>query len=821
MLLALACQALSVFVVFSLVSEALERRFYLIQPNPDLPVHVTAAERLHPALKKLARACIALALLRLADERSGDEPAEQLETTQSQEGAVALARRIVMPELCWFEAFPPRGLSLAHLTGLVHVLAGRPHQGLRRLQPVVVFEVWLSKGGARWLVGCDDQLARHLPGELSAQLAGLSLVNLKDSPRAVAITAREVRPSSVAYPLRLDTAGAVAAGVLQARHRLAADEAAVLHWVVGPSHRRDQRPAQWSAMESLGLVATRQPESSERTAWREKVSEPLFGVRGRVGAVAADSKRGAQIIGPVVSAVSLAAGAHVSLASSRQSSRVAEQLFQVIGRSRTWSGIVNAAELAALLSWPVDGVTAPGADSAFVAPPRSLLIAADKPQKAGGDRIVGASTHARARGTLVRLPAASLASHVHVIAPTGAGKSTTLCRWLLSDIDAGRSIFLVEPKGDLVSDVLARIPARDQDRVRVVEPGSSGPVVGFNPLRGSRDDAERRADSLLGLFKAVFGSAIGPRSSDVLLHALIALSRLNDGTLIDIPVFLTNSGFRRRVLHAVSDPLTLAPWAAWFEALSEPERAQVVSPILNKTRVWTARPVLRRLLGQPNPSFRLDDLFREQAIFLVSLNESVLGPEATKLAGSMLLSQLREAVQRQATLSAQQRRPVSVVVDEWQTFTGNMDFSDMLATARGMNVGFTLAHQHLAQLSPQLRAAVLANTRSRLAYRPAQADAKSLADVLGGGITANDLLKLPAYHAAAQVLVDGAQSSPFVVSTPALPDAISDPATSRASSAARYGVAPDDLDAQLITRWQSGNNQGGGAIGTRKRGTNA
>lgn len=726
-----------------------------------------------------------------------------------------------MPELHWFEAFPPRTLSLADLTGLVRVLAGRPRLGIRQLQPVVTFETWLSKAGVRWLIGCDEQVARHLPGELAAQVPGLSLTKVKDSPRIAPVTAREVGPSTVAYPLRLDTAGAVAAGVFQARQRLGSEEAAVLQWVVGPSHRREQRPAQWSALESLGLVAPRTQDSSERTAWREKISEPLFGIRGRVGAVAADLRRAAQIIGPLASAISLAAGPNANLVSSRQSRPVGQQLFTVVGRARTWNGVLNAAELAALVAWPVDGVHVPGTQNVFSAPPRSLLVPADQPKKAAGDRILGASTHARSRGELVRLPGPSLASHVHVIAPTGAGKSTSICRWMVSDIEAGRSVFLVEPKGDLVTDALTRIPAHLHDRVRVVEPGGSGPVIGINPLAGERDDAERRADSLLGLFKAVFGGAIGPRSSDVLLHALIALSRLDDGTLTDVPVFLTNTGFRRRVLAHVTDPLTLAPWAAWFEALSEPERAHVVTPILNKTRIWTARPVLRRLLGQPNPGLRLDDLFAEQAIVLVNLNEGVLGPEATQLAGTLLLSQLREAVQRQASKPVVQRRPVAVVVDEWQRFNGDMDFADMLATARGMKVGFTLAHQHLAQLTPTLRAAVLANTRSRLAYRPAKADAKELASVLGGETTPDDLMSLPAYHAAAVALVNGSQSAPFVVQTPNLPEATADPTTIRTASLGRYGINPDELDARLVARWQGTTQEGSGPIGTRKRGTSA
>lgn len=722
-----------------------------------------------------------------------------------------------MPELVWREAFPPPGLTLARLTGMVRVLAGRPTLGLRRHQPVVVFELWVGKDSVRWLIGFDEQIARHQPSDLAAQLGGLSLVAVKESPRQEPVTAREIQPSSAAYPLRLDTAGAVATGLLGLRRRLGAQEAAVVQWVVGPSFSRSQAPARFAPFEALGLVEPRKVDSSERSAWREKIAEPLFGVRGRIGAVASDSRRGAQLIGPVVSALSLASGPHARLEGWWQSSRIASQLWRVQGKRRTWSGSVNAAELAVLLGWPVEGVSLPGQTSALTAPPRALLVPADQPEQAEGDRIIGRSVHMRSQDQLVRVPSKSVASHVHVIAPTGAGKSTMLARWILSDIQAGRSLFLLEPKGDLVADVLARLPREYHANVRLVEPGSPGAVLGFNPLAGSPDDAERRADSLLQLFREVFGSSLGPRSTDVLLHALIMAARLEDGTLTDVPVILTDSGFRRRVLQQVTDPLTLAPWAAWFESLSEVEQSRVVMPILNKLRAFTARGPIRRLLGQPVPAVRLDELYEKPLILLVNLNAGSLGPETTRLLGSLILGQLRETVQRQTAVPQGKRRAVSVVVDEWQTFTAGMDFGDMLATARGMATGFTLAHQHLAQLTPGLRAAVLANTRSRVAFRPAKADAKDLAGVLGGSVTPDDLMQLPAYHAAAQVLVDGATSDPFEVETAPLPAATEDAQAARKAITDRFGVDPNELDMQLVKRWQGGGDKPEGPVGMTKR----
>ena len=389
-----------------------------------------------------------------------------------------------MTDFTWFEAHPPRELDLADVTALVRVLAGRPRLGLPQLQPLVTFELWLSRDRVRWLVGCDERIARHMPGELAAQVRGLSLTSVRSSPRQRPVTAREVRLSSLAYPLRLDTAGGVSAGLLQARRRLGKHEQVVVQWTIGPSHTNVARPTGFAPLEALGLVPPRQPEAGERAAWQTKLAEPLFGVRGRVGAVAEDPKRAAQLIGPAISALSLVSGPHARVQTLRQSSRTADLLFRVVGRTRSWSSTVNAAELAVLIGWPVDGVAVPG-ESGLTPAPRSLLIPADKPEQADGDRLIGASTHPRDEGALVRLPLRSSTSHVHLIAPTGAGKSTTLAGWLRADMEAGRSIFLLEPKGDLVTDVLGLVPEHRRSDVVVIEPGNDDrPAIGLNPLAG-------------------------------------------------------------------------------------------------------------------------------------------------------------------------------------------------------------------------------------------------------------------------------------------------------------------------------------------------
>jgi hypothetical protein len=84
-------------------------------------------------------------------------------------------------------------------------------------------------------------------------------------------------------------------------------------------------------------------------------------------------------------------------------------------------------------------------------------------------------------------------------------------------------------------------------------------------------------------------------------------------------------------------------------------------------------------------------------------------------------------------------------------------------------------------------------------------------------VTADALERLPAFHAAARVLIGGAPSSAFEVATLPLPPPTTDPDAVRRVSAERYGVDPAELDAQLLRRWQGGEQPPDAPIGTQRR----
>src|SRR6266496_2642628 len=97
--------------------------------------------------------------------------------------------------------------------------------------------------------------------------------------------------------------------------------------------------------------------------------------------------------------------------------------------------------------------------------------------------------------------------HLHVVGPTGTGKSTLLGSLIVQDIAAGRAVVVVEPKGDLVADVLARVPVARRDDVVILDPGDSSPV-GLNPLAGHGQRPEFVADGVLAIFKQLYGESV-------------------------------------------------------------------------------------------------------------------------------------------------------------------------------------------------------------------------------------------------------------------------------------------------------------------------
>jgi hypothetical protein len=515
------------------------------------------------------------------------------------------------------------------------------------------------------------------------------------------------------------------------------------------------------------------------------------------------------LVSRAVAAFHLASGPGARLYRSRRSSRQAER--RLLARSLpvlTYPVILNAAELSALVGFPVGDLSLPGLALGGC---RQLAPAADIPQ---GGRVVARATFPGAERPLALSLTDSL-RHLHLIAPTGAGKSTLMLGLATQDMAAGRGIVVVDPKGDLVADVLDRVPPKRVGDVCLLDPTDEERPVGLNLLSGATESPELVADQVVAIFHQLYASSWGPRTADILRSALLTLAGEPGATLVDVPLLLTDPSFRRRLVGRIDDPVALGPFWGWFDGLSDAERAAAIGPIQNKLRAFLLSRRLRNVLGQARPRLDLDRALAERRILLVPLSKGLLGEEASALVGALVITRLWQAVQRRAAVPAEERPVTFAYIDEFQDYLRlPLGLADVLAQARGLGLALTLAHQHLGQLPTGVKDALLANARSRVVFQLSASDAHTLARELAPYLTAADLGGLGPYEVVVS-LSTGARVAPpatGVTLPPPPPTGLADAA--REASRERYGIDRRQVEAAIRARHEG--PHGKGPVGRRE-----
>src|SRR5947209_15741343 len=113
-------------------------------------------------------------------------------------------------------------------------------------------------------------------------------------------------------------------------------------------------------------------------------------------------------------------------------------------------------------------------------------------------------------------------------------------------------------------------------------------------------------------------------------------------------------------------------------------------------------------------------------VLLVNLAKGRIGEDSSSLLGGLLVTTIGLAAFSRADIPGGDRRDFFVYVDEFQSFT-TLAVANMLSELRKYRVGFTVAHQYLHQLEPNVRHAVLGNVGSLISFRIGVADAPYLA----------------------------------------------------------------------------------------------
>lgn len=673
-------------------------------------------------------------------------------------------------ELVWRQLIWPRPLVPAALMALTRFLASK------RLRGRVVWEVRAHRGQVEYLVGTNPEQARRFAHELRQLVPGIVLTSAGVRTPVTRAASLRMAPSLLAA--EIGDAESVARVMLSALSTARyADDQLVMQVVIGAGHsptlsdQRNNPLAPWWQLLAVGRQPAPRNVATRLTAKSIQHSSDAV---VRIGVAAESSAKRQSLALGILGALATIEGPGIR-------ARLAPDRAVNLNLARephwVWPLRLSVDELAVVLAPPLGNGELPGLPSLH---PRQLQAspAVDSTQR------VFAQTTAPGPPKHLGLAPDDALRHCVFIGPTGSGKSTALLNTIVDDMFAGRSICVIDPKRDLVDDILARVPQDRRDEVVILDISDEAPV-GFNPLASSGRTSEVIVDGILAAIKDVF-DGVGPRSQDILHACLLTLVRTGNHSLADLPRLLSDPAFRRPLTAAQAGDDVLSGFWAWYDGLRPDTQASTTAPLLNKLRVFLLRPQLRRVLSQTTPKFKINDVFTKPRILLVPLNKGLVGAESASLLGSLLVAELWQCILARASTPIDQRTPVIITVDEVQDYLKIGDLADALAQSRSMGVGWQLAHQYRRQLSPSMTAAIDNNARSKVAFTLEIDDAKAMA-AMAPELEAVDFQSLGQYQIYCNLIAAGHPSGWASARTLPPPIKISDPDAVRRRSRALYG----------------------------------
>lgn len=435
------------------------------------------------------------------------------------------------------------------------------------------------------------------------------------------------------------------------------------------------------------------------------------------------------------------------------------------------------------------------------APARLRLFPPDSPRR---QAVKALGVAPLGEPVLIGLAPEDARHHVHVPGPTGTGKTTLLLNVSISDARAGRGLAVFDPKGDLVRDLLDRLPPGVAGRLVLIDPDEKQAPPALN-LFDLGDDPETVADQLVGVMAKVWAQYWGPRTDDLARHAVLTLAHLPGATLADLPVLLADASYRRRVLGMVRRQAGPVEWAelaafwAWYDEMPPAQASVHAGPLLSKLRAVLSRRFAKQLFGVGASTFRLSEVL-DGGVLLVRLPPT-LGEDTVRLVGSLLLAALLNAANARADLPEADRLDASLVLDEAHTFLHlPVGVDNALATARALHVSLVLAHQHLGQLSASMFAAIDANARNKVFFSLPPKDARDLAHHVAPYFEPEDLMRRDAYGIVCRLVIDGRDSEPFSLDTRPAPPVVPGRAQALRAAARARGLSMADRNALVEAR---------------------
>jgi len=351
-------------------------------------------------------------------------------------------------------------------------------------------------------------------------------------------------------------------------------------------------------------------------------------------------------------------------------------------------------------------------------------------------------------------------THVLNIGPTGYGKSQLMTHVTLQDAEKGHGIGIINPKGGLIDEFLAKLPEDRYDDVVYINPAEE-PVTPINVLEPhvTEDMSEAQKENqkeiivsdLIDLFKRQsenWGDQFG-RVLETLLRAHLDLNIKKDAgnSLLDVFRCVVNQDSLTELIDQTDDQIIREQLVRVKEDMTSYE----MEPLQRRLNDFVMNPTIRRVIGPEESGVNFRDVVDDSKILLIDIQKGEVGDTVSQLVGSIAVTKIWAAAQSRVTQKPEDRTPFFLYVDELQNFGGEgSNFTKILAEAREYRLGLWLASQYLHQLATDMRRAVTNNCRTKITFSPSGSEDENRIAGMFQGVSKTQLKAMGQYRAAVQ-----------------------------------------------------------------------
>ncbi len=432
------------------------------------------------------------------------------------------------------------------------------------------------------------------------------------------------------------------------------------------------------------------------------------------------------------------------------------------------SFLVNTQELVSMYHFPLPHTETPNIDwlSSKIAP---------APSNVPKEGLLLGHNNYRGIKTEINIKEVDRRRHMYIVGKSGTGKSVLLNNMAIQDIEKGHGVCVMDPNGDLIEDILNRIPAERAEDVIVFSPSDVKRPIGLNLLEYDPRYPEQKSqviNEMIAIFDKLYDlrATGGPMFEQYMRNALLLImdSPETGSTLMEISKVLADEDFRRMKLDSCKNETVVDFWRKEAEkAGGEAALANIVPYITSKLTPFTSNDMMMPIIGQQKSAFNFRDLMDNKKIIMVDLPKGSIGETNAYLLGMIIVGKILMAALSRTDMPAEERKDFYLYIDEFQNFTTD-SICQILSEARKYALCLNIAHQYIGQLSKsqdtQIKDAIFGNVGTLVSFRVGSEDAEFLVKEYGPVFNEYDLVNV-GRGAFVKLLVDGQATRPFSMST--------------------------------------------------------